>query len=173
MTFLKRWEDSPAFGNFPGKSSVDYAEGVYVGYRHFDTRNVDVSFPFGYGLSYTTFALSNIGAMPADYPGHRRYIVSLDVQNTGSRSGAEVVQLYVHPVSSPVDRPEKELKEFKKVLLAPGERKSMQFVLEDRALAFYDTGKKSWVVAPGEYDILVGNSSRNISLRTRIQVKTL
>ena len=172
MTFLKRWEDSPAFGNFPGKSSVDYAEGIYVGYRHFDTRNVDVSFPFGHGLSYTAFALSNIVAIPADYPGHRRYIVSLDVQNTGGRSGAEVVQLYVHSVSSPVDRPEKELKEFKKVLLSPGEKKSVQFMLEDRALAYYDTGKKSWVVAPGEYDILAGNSSRNISLRTRIQVKT-
>ncbi len=172
MTFLKRWEDSPAFGNFPGKSSVDYAEGIYVGYRHFDTRNVDVSFPFGHGLSYTAFALSNIVAVPADSAGHRRYIVSLDVQNTGGRSGAEVVQLYVHAISSPVDRPEKELKEFKKVLLSPGEKKSVQFMLEDRALAYYDTGKKSWVVAPGEYDILVGNSSRNILLRTRIQVKT-
>jgi len=172
MTFLKRWEDAPAFGNFPGKSAVEYAEGIYVGYRHFDTRNVDVSFPFGHGLSFTTFALSNIAAMPADYPGHRRYMVSLDVQNTGSRSGAEVVQLYVHPVASPIDRPEKELKEFRKVLLSPGERKRVEFMLDDRALAYYDEGKKSWVVAPGEYEILMGNSSRNISLRTRIQAKT-
>jgi len=171
MTFLKRWEDAPAFGNFPGKSTVNYAEGVYVGYRHFDTRNLDVSFPFGHGLSYTTFAFSNIVAMPASYPGYRRFIVSLDVQNTGSRRGAEVIQLYVHPVTPPVDRPEKELKDFKKVVLSPGERTSVQFVLDDRSLAYYDAGKKNWVVAPGEYEILAGNSSRNISLRTRIQVK--
>jgi len=169
-TFLKRWEDSPAYGNFPGKAAVNYAEGIYVGYRHFDTKNVDVAFPFGFGLSYTSFALSNMSVMPVDYPGHRRFLVSVDLQNTGARAGAEVVQLYVHPIGSPVDRPEKELKGFRKIFLAPGEKKTAQFILDDRSLAYYDVVKKDWNVAPGEYEIQLGNSSRNISMQTTITV---
>jgi beta-glucosidase len=169
-TFPKRWEDCPAFGNFPGTSAVNYAEGIYVGYRHFDTRKVDVDFPFGFGLSYTTFALSNAAAMPVDYPGHKRFLVTVDLQNTGPRAGAEVVQLYVHSIGSPVDRPEKELKGFRKIFLGSGEKKTAQFILDDRSLAYYDVSKKDWTVAPGEYEIQLGNSSRNILLRTTITV---
>lgn len=172
MTFPKRWEDSPAFGNFPGSSAVDYAEGVYVGYRHFDTRGLDVSFPFGFGLSYTTFAMANISVVPVDYPGRRRMLVSCDVRNTGTRAGAEVVQVYVHPVAPPIDRPAKELKGFKKVFLLPGESKRVEMLLDDRSLAYYDATRKDWVVAAGEYEILIGNSSRDTQLRASVSVRT-
>jgi beta-glucosidase len=168
VTFLKRWEDSPAYGNFPGKGSVDYAEGINVGYRHFDTKNVEVSFPFGFGLSYTTFAFSNISVAPVDYPGERRRLVSVDVKNAGTRAGAEVVQLYVHPVAPPVARPTKELKGFKKVTLAPGESKRVEILLDERAFSYYDPARKGWVVAPGDYEIQVGNSSRSVLLRATV-----
>jgi beta-glucosidase len=171
-TFVKRWEDSPAFGNFPGKGSVDYAEGIYVGYRYFDTKKIDVAFPFGFGLSYTTFAISNLKVMPADYPGHMRFMVSAEIENTGTKPGAEVVQLYVHSVSAPVDRPEKELKGFRRIALAPGEKKSVQFMLDDRSFAYYDAARKGWVVAPGQYEIQIGNSSRNITMHTSVKVAT-
>jgi beta-glucosidase len=172
MTFLKQWEDASAFGNFPGHAAVHYAEGIYVGYRHFDKKNLDVSFPFGFGLSYTTFSLSNMSVKVSDAAGDVRIAVSLDVQNTGDKAGAEVVQLYVHPPASPVDRPDKELKGFNKISLAPGEKKSVQFELDNRSLAYYDVSKKQWSVVQGTYEFLAGNSSRNISLRGSAQVNS-
>jgi beta-glucosidase len=129
---------------------------------------VEVSYPFGFGLSYTTFAFSNISVAPVDYPGERRRLVSVDVKNTGTRAGAEVVQLYVHPVAPPVARPTKELKGFKKVTLAPGESKRVEILLDERSFSYYDPAKKGWFVAPGDYEIQVGNSSRNVLLRTTV-----
>ncbi len=171
MTFLRRWEDSPAYGNFPGKGAVDYAEGIFVGYRYFDEKKLDVSFPFGYGLSYTTFAYSNIKLSSA--AGGRPFsgVVSVDITNTGKRAGAEVAQLYIRQVTPSVPRPPDELKGFVRVVLDPGATKTVEFPLNDRSLAYYDSAKKAWVVDPGSYDVLVGSSSRSMLQKTTIAVR--
>lgn len=161
-TFLRQWEDSPAYGNFPGKDSVRYAEGIFVGYRYFDEKNLPVSFPFGFGLSYTTFAYSNIRVSAATEAGPTIGVVSVDIRNTGKRAGAEVAQLYVHQVTPTVPRPPKELKGFARVDLQPGETKTVEFPITDRSLAYYDPAKKGWIVDPGAYEFLVGSSSRAI-----------
>ena len=137
---------------------VSYDEGLYVGYRHFDKHNIEPQFPFGHGLSYTSFEYSNLKVTPEQ--------VSLSVRNTGTREGAEVVQLYVHDVQSSIDRPVKELKAFRRVVLKPGETQTVSFALDKSALAFYDVTKKDWVAEPGTFEVLVGSSSRDIRLRT-------
>jgi beta-glucosidase len=170
VTFLRRWEDSPAFGRYPGKSAVDYAEGIFVGYRHFDRERLEVLFPFGHGLSYTTFGYSNLAVSRVSLPGPLKVDVSVDIQNTGARSGAEVVQLYVHAPASPVERPVKELKGFRKLVLGTGEKGTVKFSLDTRSFAYFDTGRKEWVVPPGEYEILLGRSSRDIALQAKVQI---
>jgi beta-glucosidase len=158
VTFLKDWKDSPAYGHYPGQNGeVGYEEGLYVGYRHFDKHNIEPQFPFGHGLSYTSFEYSDLKVTPAR--------VSLNVRNTGTREGAEVVQLYVHDVQSSVDRPVKELKAFRRVVLKPGETQPVSFTLDKSALAFYDVAKKDWVAEPGTFEVLVGTSSRDIRLK--------
>jgi beta-glucosidase len=165
MTFLRRWEDAPAFGNYPGSGSVNYAEGIFVGYRHYDRKNLDVVFPFGHGLSYTSFAYAGLTVKPVKKVRPVAVTVSLEVRNTGARAGAEVVQLYVHAVAPGVERAPKELKGFQKVRLEPGESKRVAFTLDDRSLAYYDESTKQWVVEPGKYEILAGSSSRDIRAR--------
>ncbi len=162
VTFLQRWEDSPAFGNFPGKDSVHYAEDIFVGYRWFDEKKLPVSFPFGFGLSYTTFAYSNIRVTSAQGSEPTLAVVRVDIKNTGKRSGAEVAQLYVHQVNPTVPRAPTELKGFARVVLQPGETKTVEFPVTDRSLAYYDVAKKGWTVDPGAYEFLVGSSSRTI-----------
>jgi beta-glucosidase len=163
MTFLKEWKDSPAYGHYPGENGVvDYAEGIYVGYRHFDRHNIEPLFPFGHGLSYTTFSYSDLKVSPHE--------VSLAVRNTGSREGAEVVQLYVGDSHSSVDRPVKELKGFHRVVLKPGEVETVKFGLDKSALSYYSTAKKDWVVEPGTFEVLVGSSSRDIRLRGKFDL---
>jgi len=161
VSFVKRWEDSPAYGHYPGKNlQVEYAEGIYVGYRYFDKKNVEPLFPFGYGLSYTKFDYSDL-KVSAD--GNKPITVSVQVRNSGSRAGAEVVELYVHyDGHSSVDRPVQELKGFQRVNLAPGESKAVHFTLDKNATAFYSTAKKDWVTESGQFDVLVGSSSRDI-----------
>jgi beta-glucosidase len=171
MTFLRSWEDSPAYGNFPGKGAVDYAEGVFVGYRWFDEKKLPVSFPFGYGLSYTTFAYSNLDVTPAAQSDPLSVTVHVDVTNTGKRTGAEVAQLYVHQVKPGVPRPPKELKGFERVALNPGETKTLTFHLDHRSFAYYDSEKNTWVADPGAYEILVGGSSRDIAQRAPFTVR--
>jgi beta-glucosidase len=162
ITFAKRWEDFPAFGNYPGSGSVHYAEGVFVGYRHFDRNNTDVLFPFGHGLSYTTFAYSDLNAVPVETGEAMKVQVSVAVRNAGARAGAEVVQLYVRPPVSPVERPAKELKGFQKVTLEPGATALIQFTLDYRSFAYYDEVKNAWTVSPGTYQVHVGSSSRDL-----------
>jgi beta-glucosidase len=162
VTFLKRWEDSPAFGNYPGSGTVNYAEGVFVGYRHFDKNNLDVLFPFGHGLSYTTFTYSNLKAVPLQTGSTMAVQVSLDVKNTGTRAGADVVQFYVRPPVSPVERAVRELKGFRKISLDPGETATVEVTLGYRAFAYYDEGAKAWTVSPGTYQVLAGSSSRDL-----------
>jgi beta-glucosidase len=166
VSFVKEWKDSPAYGHYPGENlQVEYAEGIYVGYRYFDKQTVEPLFPFGYGLSYTKFDYSDLKVSPNEASSGKPVEVSLRLRNSGSRSGAEVVELYVHDGHSSVDRPVQELKGFQRVDLAPGETKVVHFTLDRTAMAFYSTAKKDWVTEPGQFDVLVGSSSRDIRMK--------
>jgi beta-glucosidase len=167
-TFPKRLADSPAhaLGNFPGTfGTVHYEEGVLVGYRWFDTKQIEPLFPFGHGLSYTQFTYSNLKLTPT--AGDPLLTVQCDIANTGRRDGAEIVQFYVHPEKSSVARPDKELKGFVKVFLKSGQKKSVTIPLRADAFAFYDMTKGGWLSEAGDYSILVGASSRDIRLRDK------
>ena len=159
VTFPRRLEDSPAhaIGQYTD-GDCEYRDGLLVGYRGYDTRRVEPLFPFGHGLSYTEFAYRNLRIDP------KTLEVSLEVQNTGLRRGREVVQLYVQARKSRLPRPDKELKQFAKVELDPGETRRISLPLEERSLAFYDPARRQWAAEPGEYEILVGSSSRDIRL---------
>ncbi len=167
FTFINEWRNSPAYGNYPGDKDlrVKYAEGIYVGYRYFDKHDVAPQYPFGYGLSYTSFAYSDLKVSPKSVSDDQIVDVTLNVRNTGARAGAEVVELYVHDGHASVDRPVKELKGFERVALAPGETKSVHFSLGKSALSFYNTATHAWVAEPGEFEVLVGASSRDIRLK--------
>jgi beta-glucosidase len=171
-TFPVRIEDTPAYGNFPGTNGrVYYKEGIFVGYRHYDTKGIKPLLPFGFGLSYSTFIYSNLRIDPKTVGNGGSINVSLDVQNTSSRAGAEVVQLYVKDVKASVLRPEKELKGFEKIWLEPGVKRTVSFKLDQSALAFFDVKKSDWTVEPGQFQILVGASSRDIRLKGAISYK--
>lgn len=162
MTFPKKLEEAPAhkLGQFPGvNGTVHYNEGIFVGYRYFDTYKVEPQFAFGHGLSYTTFSYSN---MQVQKTGKQQALVTLTVTNTGKMAGAEVVQLYVKEEKPLLERPDKELKAFSKVYLKPGESKRVSFKLNKDAFAYYDDKRHAWVVDGGKYDILVGSSSHDI-----------
>jgi len=172
VSFPKRFEDSPAYGHYPGENlKVDYAEGIYVGYRYFDTKNVEPQFPFGFGLSYTTFEYSKLRIEPYPAALSRPAEVRLQVRNTGARAGAEVVQLYVHQDHAKIDRPLRELKGFQRVTLQPGESKTVQFTLDRAALSYWSLEKSDWVADPGTYEIQIGSSSRDIRLRAVLGLK--
>jgi beta-glucosidase len=140
-----------------------YREGLYVGYRHFDSRNVEPRFPFGHGLSYTSFALSEGRLSGSRLAEGGEIEVSMTVTNTGSRAGAEVVQLYLHDDESSLDRPRKELKGFEKVLLQPGESRIVRLSVSSEHLRFFDPERKAWVAEPGRFVAMVGTSSRAIA----------
>jgi beta-glucosidase len=165
VSFAKEWKDSPAYRNYPGENlKVEYGEGIYVGYRYFDKHNIEPLYPFGYGLSYTKFNYSDLKITPK-VRGNRTVEVSLKVRNSGSRTGAEVVELYVHDGHSRVDRPVDELKGFRRVELALGETKAVTFSLDRSAMSYFSTANKDWVAEPGQFDVLVGASSRDIRLK--------
>jgi beta-glucosidase len=145
---------------------VPYDEGVLVGYRWFDARQIDPEFPFGHGLSYTTFAYRELTASAPTPDG--RVVVSLLVKNAGERRGAEVVELYVHDIAASVPRPEQELKAFAKVELGPGEEREVRLELDARAFSYYDPERHDWVLEPGEFELRVGSSSRDIRLRALV-----
>jgi beta-glucosidase len=166
-TFERHWEDNPSHDAYypePGTLAVRYREGIFVGYRGFDSKNVDVLFPFGHGLGYTTFAYGALSISPARTR-DGKVEVSFDLTNTGKRAGAEVAQVYVADPHSGVPRPSKELKGFVKVELQPGETRRVSVGLDRRALAYYDVAARSWRVEPGTFEILVARSSRDIVLR--------
>lgn len=165
MTFPKKLEDSPAhkIGEYPGsgKNGVEnYKEGIFVGYRYFDTYKVEPQFAFGHGLSYTQFKYSNLRITP----GKKGATVRLSVQNTGSKAGAEVIQLYIKDEKAAVERPEKELKAFKKVFLEPGETQEVVLTLNEDAFQYYDETKRKWVLEAGKFSVIVGSSSKDIRL---------
>ena len=166
-TFPKRLADSPAHvlhAYLGTNGTVVYQEGLLVGYRWFDTKNIEPLFPFGYGLSYTTFKYSNLKLVPAHDASGPLVTVEFELANTGSRAGAEVAQVYVQEASPSLPRPLKELKGFKKVFLQPGEKQKVSVTLDRNAFAHYDPDKKGWVADKGAYKILVGSSSRDLLL---------
>ncbi len=170
-SFPKAWQDSPAAANYPGQNlEVKYAEGIYVGYRYFDTKNIEPLFPFGFGLSYTTFEYSGLTVTPGKVSGNERGEVSLKVSNTGKRAGAEVVELYVHDGHSKIDRPVHELKGFSRVELKPGETRTVRFTLDRAALSYWSPDTKGWVAEPGTFEIQVGASSRDIRLHGPLEL---
>jgi beta-glucosidase len=164
MTFPKKLQDSPAhkLGEFPGVNGVvHYKEDIFVGYRYFDTYKVEPQFPFGHGLSYTTFYYENAAIQRT---GDKQVNASVTLKNTGKRDGAEVVQFYVEPINPRVSRPRKELKGFQKVFLKAGETKTIKVVLNKDAFSYYDEKKKTWVADNGKYLIAIGNSSKDIQV---------
>lgn len=172
-TFPLRLEDTPSFLNFPGeRGRVEYHEGIFVGYRYYDKKKLPVLFPFGHGLSYTSFAYSNLKLSRDKIKDTEELLVSVTVENTGERLGKEVVQLYVGAGQSAVRRPLRELRGFQKISLQPGERRTVSFTLGSRAFAYYETKIHDWFVEGGIYEISVGSSSRDIRCRAEIVMET-
>jgi len=166
-------EETPAHINFPGENGiVRYGEGLFIGYRYYDARKMAVHFPFGFGLSYTTFAYSNLQVSSSAFRDVDGLSVSVDVTNTGDVAGKEVVQLYVHDKKASLARPPKELKGFAKVHLEPGETKTVTIALDIRAFSFFHPGYGTWVAEAGEFTLLVGASSADIRLQTDVMLES-
>ncbi|HEU4388174.1 MAG TPA: glycoside hydrolase family 3 C-terminal domain-containing protein [Blastocatellia bacterium] len=176
ITFERRGEDNPVHGSYypePGSKRIVYKESVFVGYRGYEKNGTKPLFPFGYGLSYTTFQYGKLSIGPCGGESNGNgsgpcYEVSFDLKNTGNREGAEVAQVYVGDTHAKTPRPAKELKGFTKVSLRPGETKRASVMLNERAFAYYDVAAKQWRVDPGEFSILVGRSSEQIELRGKL-----
>ncbi|MCU0485709.1 MAG: glycoside hydrolase family 3 C-terminal domain-containing protein [Anaerolineales bacterium] len=171
-TFPLKLADTPAYLNWPGDAgAVRYGEGLYIGYRYYDKKEIPVLFPFGYGLSYTTFAYANPRVSAETFKDVDGVVVMVDVTNTGSLAGKETVQVYVHDLASGMARPVKELKGFARVELQPGETRTVSIPLDFRAFAYYHPEHKQWITEDGEFDLLIGASSTDIrhSLRVTLQ----
>ena len=172
-TFERRPEDNPTFPSYypqKGDKRVEYTEGIFVGYRGYEKAGTKPLFPFGYGLSYTTFAYSDLRIAPAAKGSGALLAVSFKLKNTGSGDGTEVAQVYVSDSHAPVPRPAKELKGFAKISLRPGETKPVTVLLDRRAFSYYDVAKHDWNAAPGEFGILVGSSSADIKLQGKFSL---
>jgi beta-glucosidase len=177
VTFERRWGDNPVHDSYypdAGTKRVVYKEGVFVGYRGYERNDTKPLFPFGFGLSYTTFKYSNLsiktvkGTVSSNDPSGPRYEVSFDVTNTGTREGADVAQVYVGDTQTKVPRPAKELKGFVKVSLRPGETKKVSVFLDSRSLSYYDVNSKQWRAEPGDFKVLVGRSSEQTELQGKL-----
>jgi len=175
VTFERRWEDNPVHDSYypaEGTKRVLYKEGIFVGYRGYEHNGTKPLFPFGFGLSYTTFKYDGLSIKPITTTvGNevgRRFEVAFTVTNTGKREGADVAQVYVGDTHSSVPRPAKELKGFVKVSLRPGETKRVSVVLDNRSLSYFDVANKQWRADAGDFDVLVGRSSQQIELRGKL-----
>ena len=172
-TFPIRLEDTPAFINWPGEvGKVYYGEGLFIGYRYYDEKQVPVQFPFGFGLSYTSFEYSNLKVSQQSFKDIDGVVVSVDVKNVGQVTGKEIVQVYVHDQKCSLRRPKKELKGFTKVELQPGETKTVTIPLDFRAFAFYHPGYHRWITESGEFEILVGASSADIRQKVNVNLES-
>jgi beta-glucosidase len=173
VSFESKLEDNPTFNSYwddDNDLNVDFKEGIFVGYRHYDKSTVKPRFPFGYGLSYSTFNIDNVKVENEDIKsGDIKF--SVDVTNTGNFDGAEVVQVYVSDKESSLPRPVKELKEFGKVFLKKGEKKTLSFSLNKDAFSYYDPSKHEWVLEPGKFEILIGNSSVDIKQQISLEIR--
>jgi beta-glucosidase len=172
-TFPKKLSHNPSYLNFPGEDDrVEYREGVFVGYRYYDKKQIDPLFPFGYGLSYTNFEYTDLTIDKKEINDNETLNVKVKVKNTGNIRGKEIIQLYVRDIESKVNRPEKELKGFEKIQLEPGEEKTVDFKLDKRAFAYYNTEIKDWYVESGEFELLIGKSSKDIILKEKVKVNS-
>ena len=170
-TIPYKLSDNPSYLNFPGDGqTVEYKEGVFVGYRYYDTKEMPVRYPFGYGLSYTTFEYRDLQVSSGEMKDTDTLKVSLKVKNTGNRAGKEIVQLYVADKTGAASRPVKELKNFTKVFLNPGEEKTVDMELDKRSFAWYCTAIHDWYAATGEYEIIAAASSKDIRLTKTVHV---
>jgi len=171
ISIERRWEDNATYNSYypkAGSRKVEYTEGVFVGYRHFDKSTVKPLFPFGYGLSYTSFAYKNL-TISAPTP-DQQVSVAFDITNTGTRAGADVAEVYVGNRHAPVPRPVKELKGFKRVNLNPGETRNVTVTLDRRAFSYYDVKSHAWTVAPGDFDLFVARSAADIELTGKVSL---
>lgn len=172
VSFERRWEDNPAYASYypkAGDKKVNYTEGIFTGYRGYDKSQTKPLFPFGYGLSYTTFSYKNLSVTPATVSGDQNVTVSFDVTNTGTRAGAEIAQVYVgQSGKAPIPRPVKELKGFSKVTLNPGETRSVSVTLDRRAFSYYDDKRHDWTADGGEFNVIVGSSSAKAELTGKV-----
>ena len=165
QTWPVRLEDNPAYINYPGENGqVHYGEGIFVGYRYYDKKKIRPLFPFGHGLSYSTFKYSNLTLSKKQVSPGEQIEIQVEVQNTGSTFGQEVVQLYLQDVEATLTRPEKELKAFQKVGLEPGESRTVTLHLKPESLAYYDPAQQRWIAEAGEFQVLVGSSAEAIHL---------
>jgi beta-glucosidase len=174
VTFEKRLEDNPTFGSYypkDGTNQVIYREGIFVGYRGYEHNQTQPLFPFGFGLSYTTFKYSKLAVKDLSTAAGPRFEVSFDVTNTGTRAGAEAAQVYISDTHSSVPRPPKELKGFIKVDLKPGESRTVTVPLDVRSFAYYDVAGRQWKAEAGTFSVLVGRSSQQIELTGRLELK--
>lgn len=172
-TFPLREADTPAFINFPGgHGEVRYGEGLFIGYRYYDAKDQPVLFPFGHGLSYTTFAYSNPRVSAATFKDVDGLTVSVDVTNAGSVAGQEIVQVYVHDRQAGLVRPLKELKGFAKIALQPGETRTVTITLDHRAFAYYHPAYKQWITESGEFELLIGASAADIRCRETVTLES-
>jgi beta-glucosidase len=167
-SFERNWEDNPTFNNYyamKGTNQVKYSEGIFLGYRYFDRAATKPRFPFGFGLSYTTFSYKNLLVAPASGNLAAPVQVSFDLENTGARDGAEVAEVYLGDDHASIPRPVKELKAFARVELKPGQSKHVLLNLDRRAFSFYDVKQRTWKAEPGTFKIFVGSSSEKIELQ--------
>lgn len=172
-TFPVKLTDTPAYLNWPGDSGVvPYGERLFIGYRYYDAKEIPVEFPFGYGLSYTTFEYSNPAVSSSSFKDMDGITVTVDVTNTGAVAGKEIVQVYVHDHHSTLVRPEKELKGFIKIHLEPGETKIVSLKLDFRAFAFYHPEHKQWITEDGEFDLLIAASATDIRQRMTVTLES-
>lgn len=171
-TFPMHLEDNPSYLNFPGNGDqVEYREGIYVGYRWYDTRKMPVRWAFGHGLSYTQFEYSNLRVNKEKIAQGEGVHVAIDVKNVGHMGAKEVVQLYVHSAHDGAARPEQELKGFEKVYIAPGKTETVEFELNPRAFAYYESAIRDWYVEGGAYEIRIGASSRDVRAAKTIEIE--
>ncbi len=173
FTFPVKLEDNGAhkLGEYPGNGEVTYNESIFVGYRWVDKEKIKPLFPFGHGLSYTTFAYGKVSADKKEMDAEGKMTFSVSVKNTGSREGAEIVQLYISDLKSSLPRPIKELKDFQKVMLKPGEEKTITFTIDKTALSFFDAAKHDWVAESGDFEALIGASSTDVKTKVGFKLK--
>lgn len=171
-TFPRRIEDTPAYHNFPGENlKVLYGEGLYIGYKHYDRTQVAPLFPFGHGLSYTTFEYGHPEISTRVLTQTTPVVLTLAVTNIGTRPGMETVQIYIHDPRSRLPRPEKALAAFEKVSLSPGETRHVHITLDKHAVGYYDETIPGWIAEEGTFEVWVGSSSADIRRRTSFTVQ--
>lgn len=169
FSFISGYDQTPAYKHYMDKSlEAPYDEGVFTGYRYLEKNNLIPTFPFGHGLSYTSFGYSDL---QVEQRARQSFLITFKVKNTGKIAGSETVQLYISDTHSPAPRPVKELKGFVKVQLDPGQEKKVTMSVNSRSFAYYDVKDKQWRVDPGTFNLLVGSSSADIRLRTSLPVK--